>query len=78
MSNLHLVRNREQGHAGFMKTILSTLIRDERGQDLIEYTLLMAFITLASAAIFANAGVSATGIWKTGSNTLSNAAVAGS
>ena len=45
---------------------------------MIEYTLLMAFIALASAAIFANAGVSAAGIWKTGSNTLSNAAVTAS
>ena len=61
-----------------MKTILLTFIRDEQGQDLIEYTLLMAFIALASAAIFVNVGASATGIWKTGSNTLSNAAVTAS
>ena len=55
-----------------------TFIRDEQGQDLIEYTLLMAFIALASAALFVNAGGSLTGIWGTGSNTLSAAAVTAS
>jgi len=49
-------------------------IHDEQGQDLIEYTLLMAFIALASAAIFVSAGSSLTGIWGTASNQLSNAA----
>jgi Flp pilus assembly pilin Flp len=49
-------------------------INDEQGQDLIEYTLLMAFIALASAAIFVSAGSSLTGIWGTASNQLSNAA----
>jgi Flp pilus assembly pilin Flp len=35
---------------------------DENGQDLIEYTLLMAFVALASAALFIGAGV-VKGIW---------------
>ena len=30
--------------------------REEQGQDLIEYTLLMAFVALASAALFIGAG----------------------
>ncbi len=30
--------------------------QDESGQDLIEYTLLMAFIALASASLFLSAG----------------------
>lgn len=55
-----------------------TFIRDEQGQDLIEYTLLMAFIALASAALFVNAGGSVAGIWGSGSNTLSTAAVTAS
>ncbi len=37
--------------------------RDEDGQDLIEYTLLMAFVALASAALFLGAGTSIKGIW---------------
>ncbi|MCU1326981.1 MAG: Flp family type IVb pilin, partial [Bryobacterales bacterium] len=41
---------------------------DEQGQDLIEYTLLMAFVALAAAALFIGAGGSISGIW-TASNT---------
>jgi Flp pilus assembly pilin Flp len=49
--------------------------RDEDGQDLIEYTLLMAFVALSSAALFINTGTSVSKIWSTSSNTLSKAAV---
>ena len=38
-------------------------MKDEHGQDLIEYTLLMAFVALASAALFIGAGGSIKGIW---------------
>jgi Flp pilus assembly pilin Flp len=37
--------------------------KDEQGQDLIEYTLLMAFVALASAGLFLGAGGSVKGIW---------------
>ena len=33
-----------------MKTMLYNFVKDEHGQDLIEYTLLLAFVCLASAA----------------------------
>ena len=33
-------------------TFLRNLWNEEQGQDLIEYTLLMAFVALASAALF--------------------------
>jgi len=59
-------------------TGLSEFLRDESGQDLIEYTLLMAFVALASAAIFINAGTSTVNIWKSAKTTLSNAAIAAS
>ena len=59
-------------------TILRNLWNDEQGQDLIEYTLLMAFIALASAAIFVNAGSSVSSIWGKASNQLANAATAAS
>jgi Flp pilus assembly pilin Flp len=36
---------------------------DERGQDLIENTLLMAFVVLACAALFIGAGGNVKGIW---------------
>lgn len=38
---------------------------DECGQDLVEYTLLMAFVALASAVLFMNVGDSIKGIWIT-------------
>ena len=50
---------------------LLRFLKDEQGQDLIEYTLLMAFIALASASIFVSAGGSISGIWGAASNQLS-------
>ena len=44
-------------------TFLRNFWNDEQGQDLIEYTLLMAFVALASAALFLGAGGSIKGIW---------------
>jgi Flp pilus assembly pilin Flp len=46
---------------------------DESGQDLIEYTLLLAFVALASAALFMGAGDSVKGIWTTGNSQLTAA-----
>jgi Flp pilus assembly pilin Flp len=61
-----------------MKSMIMNFVRDEQGQDLIEYTLLMAFIALASAAIFVNAGSSVSSIWGKASNQLANAATSAS
>ena len=61
-----------------MKKILWNFLKDEQGQDLIEYTLLMAFIALASAAIFIGAGSSVNTIWQTASTQLGNAATSAS
>jgi Flp pilus assembly pilin Flp len=61
-----------------MKNMFMRFVKDEQGQDLIEYTLLMAFIALASAAIFVNAGNSIKSIWGVASNQLSNAATSAS
>ena len=49
------------------------LLREESGQDLIEYTLLMAFIVLASAAVFSSAGGSLSGLWSSASSQLAAA-----
>jgi len=54
--------------------ILNNLVRDEQGQDLIEYTLLLAFVALASAALFISTGGSVSTIWGAASNNLDNAA----
>jgi Flp pilus assembly pilin Flp len=54
-------------------TFLRGFWNDEQGQDLIEYTLLMAFVALASAALFLGAGGSIKGIWVTTNNQLAQA-----
>jgi Flp pilus assembly pilin Flp len=48
-------------------------VKDDRGQDLIEYTLLMAFVALASAALFMGAGGSIKGIWSVSNSQLAAA-----
>ena len=57
-----------------MKNMFLRFIKEESGQDLIEYTLLMAFIALASAAIFIGAGSSVKTIWSTANSQLAAAA----
>ena len=46
-------------------SVIRNFWNDDQGQDLIEYTLLMAFVALASAALFLGAGGSINGIWTT-------------
>src|SRR6476646_7683999 len=60
-----------------MNRILNFL-RDDQGQDLIEYTLLMAFVALASAALFLGAGGSIKGIWTTSNSQLEAASTSAS
>jgi Flp pilus assembly pilin Flp len=61
-----------------MTTLLRNLWNDDQGQDLIEYTLLMAFVALASAALFINAGTSVSKIWSSANAQLASAATAAS
>jgi len=52
---------------------LRCFIKDEQGQDLIEYTLLVGFIALASAGIFIDGGKNISGIWGNASTQLAAA-----
>ena len=56
-----------------MKTIFKNFIADDQGQDLIEYTLLIAFVALVSAALFIGAGNSIKGIWTSTNTQLTTA-----
>ena len=47
--------------------------RSEEGQDLIEYTLLLAAIVLAGAATIVGMGNISTGIWSAANSRLANA-----
>ncbi len=54
--------------------LLKNFLKDEHGQDLVEYTLLLAFVAIASAALFISAGGSISGIWNIANTTLNEAA----
>jgi Flp pilus assembly pilin Flp len=58
--------------------VIKTFWNDDQGQDLIEYTLLMAFVALASAALFLGAGGSIKGIWTTSNSQLEAASTSAS
>jgi Flp pilus assembly pilin Flp len=57
-----------------MTTFWRQILSDERGQDLIEYTLMLAFVALASAALFSSAGGSINTIWSNTDSQLVTAA----
>jgi Flp pilus assembly pilin Flp len=58
-----------------MTTFWTRFWSDDRGQDLIEYALMLAFVALASAALFTTAGGSVNTIWSDANSQLSTAAV---
>ena len=49
---------------------IKNFLSDEQGQDLIEYTLLIGVILLASAGLLATGSGSIQGIWSTASTQL--------
>ena len=61
-----------------MQSIIRSILRDESGQDLIEYTLLLAFLALVAAGVFIASGNAVKGIWGTSSTTLGSANTAAS
>jgi len=52
---------------------LKHIWRNEEGQDLIEYTLLLAFVALVAAGLFIQAGNVTAGIWGTANSLLTKA-----
>ena len=46
-----------------MKKLLMSLLREEQGQDLVEYTLLLAFVCLSGAALFIGMGSTTKTLW---------------
>ena len=61
-----------------MKQLILLFVREEAGQDLVEYTLLLAFVCLASAALFIGAGGSLATIWQDANAIMANGATAAS
>ena len=52
---------------------LVSLLQDEGGQDLVEYSLLLGFIALAGAAALVSMGQITGGIWTTANSRLAAA-----
>jgi len=57
-----------------MKNIMKRLWKEEEGQDLIEYALLVGLITLASVALFPKIGTAINTIFTTVNTCLSGGA----
>jgi len=56
--------------------LIKNFLKDEQGQDLVEYTLLLAFIALAIGALYSTMATSVLNIWTKASTDLSSAATA--
>jgi len=56
-----------------LKISLAKLLQNDEGQDLIEYTLLLAFVCMATAALFVSSGGSLSGIWSAANTQLAAA-----
>lgn len=61
-----------------MTSFLQAFWQEENGQDLVEYSLLLAFIALAAVAILNSASSSIKTLWQDISNALASAATAAS
>jgi len=55
-------------------TLVGRLIRDEHGQDLAEYAIALAVITIAVIAAVQLVGTRVTTLWNQAASTLQNAA----
>src|SRR6059036_3702299 len=64
----------DPGKERSMLTIMKKLVRDEKGQDLAEYAIALAVITLAVIAAVQLVGTRVTTLWNQAATTLQNAA----
>ena len=56
-----------------MKNLITRFVREEEGQDLIEYALLAAFISLAAVAAIQQLGTAVNSVYTKVSSTLATA-----
>lgn len=60
------------------RRVIARFCQDTEGQDLVEYSLLLAFIALGAVAILSSVGGSITSLWSTAGSMLSSSATAAS
>lgn len=53
--------------------MIRSFLMEEDGQDLVEYSLLLAFIALAAVAVLSNVKTQINGLWTTVNSKLSSA-----
>jgi len=68
------VDGREGLHGSALAAGVRSALRDDTGQDLTEYALLLAFVCLASSALFIGAEGSINAIWGTTNQLVNSAA----
>jgi Flp pilus assembly pilin Flp len=59
-----------------VKNLFNRFVREESGQDMIEYVLILAFVCVGAAAIITTIGTDITAIWTSTKTKTGEAAVA--
>ena len=59
-------------------SMLWRFFREEEGQDLVEYSLLLAFIALAAVGLLSGTRTTINGLWSTINSTLASASTTAS
>jgi len=57
-----------------MQNAISSFLREENGQDMVEYSLLIGFVALSGAAVLTGIRNEMTGVWHAISTSFSTAA----
>jgi Flp pilus assembly pilin Flp len=57
-----------------MKRFFKTFLDEDRAQDLVEYTLLVAFVALTTAGLFIGSGANVSQTWSSANSVLTTAA----
>jgi Flp pilus assembly pilin Flp len=57
-------------------SILKNFLKDEEGQDMVEYTLLLAFVALAAGAAYVTIGNNISSIWSKAQADITSASAA--
>ena len=78
MANGHPIAMNRMSEMELTMKMLTDFLNDESGQDLIEYTLLLALIVLLSAGLLLGGGKSVSGIWSVTNSRLAAANTAAS
>jgi Flp pilus assembly pilin Flp len=57
-------------------SFLKSFLKNEEGQDMVEYTLLLAFVALSAGAAYVSIGNNVSSIWSKAENDINSAALA--